>query len=167
MSRYQYRFSFAGTDYLAVAAWATPALAGQDGWEIVDPTSAASTLARVARLEPEIGGVLGRIDDLRTVILRRQTPRYSARRSGNLATQDDQGDEATQNEAALDWIEIAIEDEAGEPMRNVRCLVTLPNGSERHAQTDSNGLIRYDGIPSGNCSISVLDVDGSAWQLAD
>ncbi|MCA9699684.1 MAG: carboxypeptidase regulatory-like domain-containing protein [Myxococcales bacterium] len=167
-TREQHRFSFAGADYLAGPAWVMVGRAGlDDGWEIVEPPLAASTLARAARLDPELGAVLRRIDDSRTVLLRRQTPRYSTQRSESLAAQEHQGEAEPQSEAKLDWIEILIEDEAGEPVRNVRCLVTLPDGSERHARTDSNGLIRYDGIPSGNCSISVLDVDGSAWQLAD
>lgn len=64
-----------------------------------------------------------------------------------------------------DWIEVVIEDEAGEPLANVRYVLTLPDGSRREGRTNRQGLLRYDRIASGTCTLSLPDHDAELWEL--
>jgi hypothetical protein len=63
----------------------------------------------------------------------------------------------------LTWIEVLIEDEHGVGVANVRCAITLPDGSKREGRTNAHGILRHDGIPAGNCTISLLDHDAQLW----
>lgn len=79
----------------------------------------------------------------------------------------EQLDEPARDEIAerSDWIEVLIEDRAGEPVANVRYILTLADGSTREGRTNRQGLLRYDRIASGSCTISLPDHDAELWEL--
>lgn len=52
----------------------------------------------------------------------------------------------------LSWIEVQVTDEAGQPYAG-RVRVTLANGTAIDASTDSDGLLRLDGIVPGSCTV--------------
>ncbi len=64
------------------------------------------------------------------------------------------------------WIEIQVVDESGDPVPNERVEVTLPNGRRRQGRTNSEGLVRIDGIEAGQCQISLPNRDADAWERA-
>lgn len=75
-------------------------------------------------------------------------------------------DEPSEIVERLDWIEVLIVDEDEQPVRNVRCAITLPDGSKREGRTNSAGILRYDRIPGGSCTVTLLDYDSKRWDKA-
>lgn len=62
-----------------------------------------------------------------------------------------------------DWIEILIADEDDQPVRDVAFELELPDGSIRRGRTDGEGIARYEGIPSGDCKLTLIELDTNAW----
>jgi hypothetical protein len=55
-------------------------------------------------------------------------------------------------EEILDWIEIELTDEAGRTLADAAYEIVLADGSVREGRL-SDGRVRLDGIPSGECSV--------------
>jgi hypothetical protein len=66
---------------------------------------------------------------------------------------------------AVDWIEILVADEDDEPVVGVAYELELPDGSVRRGRTNRAGIARVDSIPSGNCKLTLVELDESAWAL--
>ncbi|HVZ88938.1 MAG TPA: hypothetical protein VHG72_18360 [Polyangia bacterium] len=62
-----------------------------------------------------------------------------------------------QPEQDLSWIEVRVNDTAGNPYSG-RVRVKLPNGASIDASTDNDGVLRLDGILPGSCTVALLDV---------
>lgn len=62
------------------------------------------------------------------------------------------------------WIEIALVDEKGAPVPDVRYNIRLPDGTEQTGNLDSRGLARVDGIDPGSCRVTFPDLDKDAWK---
>lgn len=60
------------------------------------------------------------------------------------------------------WVEVELVDEAGAPVAGERCRIVLPDGTERHARTDHNGLVRIDRAVAGSCTITFPELDDRA-----
>jgi hypothetical protein len=63
----------------------------------------------------------------------------------------------------VDWIEVLVTDEQGEPVVGVPFELELPDGSVRRGHTNRSGIARCDAIPSGSCKLTLVDLDESAW----
>lgn len=66
----------------------------------------------------------------------------------------------------LTWIEVLIEDQDQQPVANVAYKLVLADGSVRIGKTNEVGILRYEGIPEGECQFELTEVDGQAWEVA-
>lgn len=66
----------------------------------------------------------------------------------------------------VSWIEVRLLGEDGQPISDVRYLLTLPDGTRQEGTLDEDGLIRVDGIDAGDCDVSFPDLDQDAWTSA-
>lgn len=62
------------------------------------------------------------------------------------------------------WIEIALVDDEGHPVPDVRYQIRLPDGTVQSGNLDSRGLARLDGIDAGACKVWFPDLDRTAWK---
>ena len=51
------------------------------------------------------------------------------------------------------WLDLELSGEDGSPLAAEPYVVTLPGGSERAGELDSNGRAREEGLPSGTCMV--------------
>ena len=64
----------------------------------------------------------------------------------------------------LSTLEVVVRDDAGEPMGGVRYEVKDPAGKIHEGTTNPEGLIRIEGIPPGNCDVSLPELDHKDWE---
>jgi len=64
------------------------------------------------------------------------------------------------------WIEIELVDSLGNPVPGAPYELTLPDGSTAAGSLNEKGLVRVEGIPSGNCQITFPEYDGRSWEKA-
>ena len=64
------------------------------------------------------------------------------------------------------WIEIALVDQAGDPVKHARYRVEGPDGTPYEGWTDGDGIARVDGLKEGTCKISLPDLDAASWKKA-
>jgi uncharacterized protein (DUF2345 family) len=65
------------------------------------------------------------------------------------------------------WVEVELLDESGAAIANVPCEIKLPDGEVVRRKTDANGRIRLSRIAAtGDCEISFIELDASAWHAA-
>jgi hypothetical protein len=64
---------------------------------------------------------------------------------------------------SVDWIEILVADEDDAPVVGVAYELELPDGSVRRGRTNRDGIARVEPIPSGNCKLTLVELDESAW----
>ncbi|PRQ02277.1 hypothetical protein ENSA5_25130 [Enhygromyxa salina] len=65
---------------------------------------------------------------------------------------------------ANDWVEILVEDEDEQPVSGVAYEIELPDGSLRRGHTNRFGIARLEGIPSGSCKLTLVELDTAAWE---
>ena len=65
-----------------------------------------------------------------------------------------------------DWLEVQVFDQDDRPVAGVEYLVKLTDGKSRKGTTNSGGILCFEGIPSGDCSVELLSVDEQAWAIA-
>jgi len=58
----------------------------------------------------------------------------------------------------LDWVEVSVIDEDGEPYLG-RYRLDLPDGRSLSGQFNMGGALRADGIPSGSCQLVLPELD--------
>jgi len=63
----------------------------------------------------------------------------------------------------LHWIEIALVDENGHPVKGEAYKIRLPNGKIVTGNLDSRGLARVDGIDPGTCKVTFPELDKRTW----
>jgi hypothetical protein len=64
---------------------------------------------------------------------------------------------------SVDWIEILVADDDDEPVVGVAYELELPDGSVRRGRTNRYGIARVEPIPSGNCKLTLTELDEGAW----
>lgn len=75
---------------------------------------------------------------------------------GNLI--DLMGEDRTEEEPERPtWIEIAVIDANGEPITGRPYRLRLPDGSVRKGTLDARGMIRFDDVDPGDCTLELLD----------
>lgn len=57
------------------------------------------------------------------------------------------------------WIEIAVVDRQGNPIRGRGYRLQLPDGSVRSGTLGDQGIIRFDDVDPGECILELLDAD--------
>lgn len=62
------------------------------------------------------------------------------------------------------WVAIEVVDQEGNPAKDVRYSITLPDGSVETGSTDANGQARYSGIEPGTCDITFPDLADEDWE---
>lgn len=60
----------------------------------------------------------------------------------------------------VDWIEVQVTDEDGNPLIDEDYVLFLPNGERREGKTDGNGFVKERDIPSGEISIEFPNLEG-------
>jgi hypothetical protein len=70
------------------------------------------------------------------------------------------------SEPTLTWIAVALVDQDGAPVPNVRYSIKCSDGSVSEGSLDGKGKARVDGIPAGSCTVSFPDIDASEYQAA-
>lgn len=98
-------------------------------------------LLRMTR--PQYGG---------TLLLKPEVP--------DLADLSDQPIEERENT----WFEVLVVDDLDEPCRGIEYEVELSDGRVRRGRTNEHGILRYDGLPEGQCTVTLLDVEAKAWE---
>ncbi len=71
-----------------------------------------------------------------------------------------------ENQKKKNWIEIAMVDEAGNPIPGEQVRVLLPDGSETSGTLNEKGILRIEGIDPGSCQICFTELDEEAWEPA-
>ncbi|MDB5972318.1 MAG: rhs element Vgr family protein [Hydrocarboniphaga sp.] len=73
--------------------------------------------------------------------------------------------DAEENQDKTHYIEIALVDEAGQPVAGAAVKVTLPDGeSVASGTTDEKGLYKVSNIDPGECQVAFPDFDDEAWE---
>lgn len=151
-----------------------------EGWELVSAWEARRALMRA---DPRlvVRGHLGvRSDDgvrLEVLIARRPGVvllRRPPRTHGPLLVDLEAGDlvepEPEPDSAAAlrgdAWIEVQVVDGDDEPCANVDFEIELSDGRVRQGRTNEHGVLRYEEIVEGLCTIRLLDLDESEWRVA-
>jgi hypothetical protein len=62
------------------------------------------------------------------------------------------------------FVEVEMVGEDGKGVTGIEYLLTLPDGTEISGYTNSLGLIRIDGVDTGNCQITFPTLDKEAWE---
>jgi hypothetical protein len=57
----------------------------------------------------------------------------------------------------LDWIEIILRDDQGQPVADARCILTFADSSVLESLTGTDGRVRADAIAPGLCSVEFPD----------
>ena len=71
-----------------------------------------------------------------------------------------------EQEEEKNWVEfMLLDDDTGEPIANVPLKLKLPDGSSIEVTSDSNGCVRCDDIPEGNCEIEEI-LDEEAFEVS-
>ncbi len=64
------------------------------------------------------------------------------------------------------WIEVVVVGDKGEPIPNVKYVITLGDGKPVEGKTDADGKLYMEELPPGNCKLSFPDLDDDAWAPA-
>jgi hypothetical protein len=64
----------------------------------------------------------------------------------------------------LDDIEIAVVVDSGESLPGVRIELSLADGSMASGRTDDGGARRFEGVPAGDCTVTLPDFDPKFWK---
>lgn len=67
--------------------------------------------------------------------------------------------------AQATWVAIRLTDTAGDPVRQVKYKIELPDGSTKEGKLDDNGLAKVESAQSGMCKISFPEIDAGDWDL--
>lgn len=62
------------------------------------------------------------------------------------------------------WIEVVLVGEDDAPIAGERYRLELPDGRTIEGRTNADGRIRAEGIPAGECALTFLDLDETAWE---
>jgi hypothetical protein len=68
--------------------------------------------------------------------------------------------------SALEWIEVQLVDDAGEPVANIAYRIELSDRGVRTGVTNAAGVLRYEDIPGGTCKLTFPYLDEDAWEAA-
>ena len=71
---------------------------------------------------------------------------------------------ASQQPADKHWIQIALVDDAGQPVANERYVIEMPDGSMITGYTGSDGKARVDDVDPGTAKVSFPDLDKAAYE---
>lgn len=72
----------------------------------------------------------------------------------------------TPPESDWDWVEIVLEDKAGNPVAGAEFELDLPDGSTRKGKLDFRGRKKVSGIPSGSCTVRFPALPDDSWEPA-
>ncbi len=75
---------------------------------------------------------------------------------GNLIDLMGERDEEPEEAERPTWIEIAVVDGLGQPVRNRAYRLQLPDGTVRSGMLGEQGLIRFDDVDPGQCTLELL-----------
>jgi hypothetical protein len=56
--------------------------------------------------------------------------------------------------SSMAYIEIALVDKEGKPIKDGRYMLVTPDGKQRQGKTDAKGIARIEGIQEGICKVS-------------
>ncbi len=62
------------------------------------------------------------------------------------------------------WIEIELLGDDGEGVKDEQYRIVTPDGASHTGKTDARGRARLEGIDSGTCTISLVNLDEEAWE---
>lgn len=78
-------------------------------------------------------------------------------------TQPPPADEGPAEETA--WIEVVLVGEDDAPIAGERYRLELPDGRVVEGRTNADGRVRLDGIAGGECALTFVDLDETAWEV--
>lgn len=71
---------------------------------------------------------------------------------------------APESSSKLTWIEVHLVDQNRKPVPGRRYRIKLTDGSTQEGTLDSQGRVRFDGIPPGQCMVCFPDIHGNEWE---
>jgi hypothetical protein len=87
-----------------------------------------------------------------------------AARDLEAARQEARAREAVTRATEKTFIEIVLENQEGEPVRDALCHLTLTDGTVRKVRLDADGRVRVPGIDPGMCEVSFPEFDAGEWK---
>jgi hypothetical protein len=66
-------------------------------------------------------------------------------------------------EIKKDYIRFNLRDSENKPVADVAYSLELPDGRVVNGKSNSNGVIEHQGIKSGTCKLTLIDLDASEW----
>ncbi|MCH9687517.1 MAG: hypothetical protein K0V04_39145 [Deltaproteobacteria bacterium] len=124
---------------------------GAGAWE--DRGGFSRRVSALLGMEPERLVLLRRPSALRATILTEDP----AEEAGD--------EEALQQEQDVAWFEVMVVDDDDEPCPNVGYEIELSDGRVRRGRTNDAGVIRYERIPDGQCTLKLVELDTEAWSV--
>jgi uncharacterized Zn-binding protein involved in type VI secretion len=73
------------------------------------------------------------------------------------------GGEPSEGPAAGHWVEFQFVDKAGLPVGGAHFEFEGSDGAKERGVVQSAGLVRHEGIPSGNCTVRLFSLSDAAW----
>jgi uncharacterized Zn-binding protein involved in type VI secretion len=73
------------------------------------------------------------------------------------------GGEPSEEPAAGHWVEFQFVDKAGLPVGGPHFEFEANDGAKERGVVQSDGLVRREGIPSGNCTVRLFSLSDAAW----
>lgn len=64
------------------------------------------------------------------------------------------------------WFEVRVIDEDDQPCAGIEYEVELSDGRTRRGRTNELGVLRYEGMPPGQCKVRLLRIDAPGWDRA-
>jgi uncharacterized Zn-binding protein involved in type VI secretion len=69
-----------------------------------------------------------------------------------------------QQTADRSWFQAQVKYDDGTLAAGVTYRLKLPDGTERTGTTDPQGMVREGGVPPGQCSLSLPELEGTSWE---
>lgn len=67
-------------------------------------------------------------------------------------------------ETELEWVEVQIVDDEDNPLAGITYEIELTDGRVRRGATNAAGVIRYERIPGGTCTVRITGLDKDAYE---
>jgi hypothetical protein len=64
------------------------------------------------------------------------------------------------------WVEVQMLGEKDEPVPGLECEIVGPDGALHRGVTDSNGVVRVQPLPPGQCTMTFPLLDRRTWNKA-
>jgi hypothetical protein len=94
-----------------------------------------------------------------------QQQRQDAAQAKLDSTKVGQGADSAGGEKKKTWVEFQLLDAADKPLKGEKCKLTLPDGKEKEASTNDQGIVRVNDIDPGPVTIRLPNRYDDEWNF--